>query len=345
MRSVISFAEGLALVCTIAISAATAQEQILTLSELKPGEPPDPEAIRMIDRLRGWTIVEFTFFYTTDGARTWSKVPADPSRFLPEGPWGVMTEGGAWSVAVGSGRESGRQKLLRMMPGSPTELLPLPCDEICVVGSVAFDPVGRKGLLIELVHTDSIFYKIYAFRTVDGGHRWVGTAAPDTTVFRGDVDLNWSADEHALVVGASGFFVTRDFGKTWEKIPQTRFPAVLSEQDSDPFSILFVRPHKGWLRTSRGRILWTEDDGMSWNVSAFIEERNPRLLGRDQWVSFPDDRNGLIVVNGQVLMTRDGGASWSPLTPPDERFWSVCCAGNQCLLTSQTRVAEFTLDK
>jgi len=55
----------------------------------------------------------------------------------------------------------------------------------------------------------------------------------------------------------------------------------------------------------RGRILYSDDDGQSWNVAA-----SPVLTTLTS-VAFSDDKNGVAVGHrGTVLVTQDGGASW-----------------------------------
>jgi len=344
MQLIVSLMVRVALIWSIVIGTSIAHENVLSVSVPKPGDPPDQHAIRMIDRLRGWTIADHSFFSTVDGARNWKRVPVDSSPFQLRGSWGVTADGGAWSLAVRSWPKPA-DELLRMTPDGSTEHLPLPCNEQkCVAASVDFDPAGKNGLLLGLVAIDSNDSRISAFRTFDGGHRWLRIAAPDTTVFRSDVTVKWAADKQAFIANGCEFFTTSDFGDSWHQTPDKDIPDAMCEQDSLPFSVRLVRPGMGWLRTSTGRVFWTGNGGASWNASALAEGRNPFLLGMDEWVSFVDALHGLIVMNGQILATRDGGRTWSPLTQPGEPFHSVSCAGGRCILRSQTRVAEFTFD-
>jgi photosystem II stability/assembly factor-like uncharacterized protein len=113
--------------------------------------------------------------------------------------------------------------------------------------------------------------------------------------------LGWIVGEFGLVLQ------TRDGGDTWsaqnygENLPQL-------------FSVFFRDEQTGWAVGQLGALMKTADGGKHWNRVAV--ETNKNLNG----VSIDGDR-GVIVGDGVVLASDDGGLNWRKLASVPEDRW------------------------
>ncbi len=118
-------------------------------------------------------------------------------------------------------------------------------------------------------------------------------------------DAAWISSDRAIAVGGQGTLLeTHDQGKTWEPLASlTRIP--LSQQFD--FRTVWARQGFIWLAGSPGtHVFRSTDGGLTWGVA---ETRQSLPLN---CLDFSDPQHGLAVGDfGVILVTRDGGATWS----------------------------------
>lgn len=305
------------------------------------GIVPDMVSIKMVDDERGWSIIDGrTFLSTIDGGRSWQLAGnrLDTAGYAGTS-WGVTSDGELWSLVAHTG-QSPSHELLRLKRGENAVALAVPCsgDSGCVADAMVFDAGGRRGLLFGLLPLDSRDEKMVVFRTEDGGRKWVSLDAPDTVVIRGRYTASWIGSAGALLVSGCDFYTTADVGSTWQKSPPSILPSVLCQPDSWPYSIRFIDQATGWLCTYSGWILQTKDAGRSWRISSLGKQTLKLPMLSSEWISFADELQGFVVLNGHILATRDAGDRWQQLPYPEEHFFSTSCAGHACIFRSDARV-------
>src|SRR6202007_852306 len=91
--------------------------------------------------------------------------------------------------------------------------------------------------------------------------------------------------------------------------------------------IYFLNPHEGWFLSPSFELLHTTDSGAHWlRLGTLATGPNPHATS----LVFTDSRTGYLLVRpasvlaGQpgvwnLLITRDGGGSWKPQSPPRPR--------------------------
>ncbi len=176
------------------------------------------------------------------------------------------------------------------------------------------------------------------YRTMDGGTTWgAKIAIPAAAVEPGD--LAAINEVHWLVVNASqdarrGIYRTTDGGTTWgDKIA---IPAAAINPQA-----LAAVDQKTWLLgdNSTKKIYRTTDGGTTWDAGVSVPNVLQSLLGMSvidatTWIV----SGSAVLTANQVQMTRDGGATWSPVASPalvrypdgisvvDESAWLLACS-------------------
>lgn len=131
-----------------------------------------------------------------------------------------------------------------------------------------------------------------------------------------DANTGWMvAEDRSSPSGQSAQILrTPDGGAHWEKVGELKDTAV--------HRLEFVDRTTSWAVAESGgrgagaqagtiKILRTEDGGRTWEAQ--WEEKGASLpAGYDLW--FQDAAQGLALVNGRLLATRDGGQHWLPLS-------------------------------
>lgn len=253
---------------------------------------------------------------THDGGKTWQERASGTSRTLSAisfadhrhgfivGSGGTIlttSDGGVTWKAQPSGT---REHLLGVYASSPT----------------AAHVVGAFGTLLS---------------TPDGGATWRkqelswDRLIPLITKDSGMLEPNLNAvyfvsPETGWIVGEFGLVLkTSDGGRTW--ISQT-----YGGDRPQLFAVMFRDKLTGWSVGQQGTVLKTADGGRNWIAVHIGTRRN--LYG----ISFEAER-GLIVGEGIVLVSQDGGSSWRKLeSVPEERWLSgVAIKNRQAVVVGQ----------
>ena len=149
--------------------------------------------------------------------------------------------------------------------------------------------------------------------TTDAGHSWIqqntGTKRHLFGISFPDKNKGWAVGERGAIIH------TTDGGATWQKQGE--------ELDRTLNNVVFLDKDTGWIVGERGVILHTTDGGATWNsqvpklferedIEAELENPPPNLYG----VFFTDKDHGWACgIDGTLIKTGDGGATWSLLPP------------------------------
>lgn len=134
--------------------------------------------------------------------------------------------------------------------------------------------------------------------SADGGRNW---ERQHSGVEQGLESIYFADAKHGWAVGWTGIILrTSDGGKTWEK---ARRPASLWSLDC----VCFRDAKEGWAVGFGGQILRSSDGGGTWQ-----EQASPV----NSWLKslvFDGAGRGWIASDGALLMTDNGGESWTPV--------------------------------
>jgi hypothetical protein len=169
------------------------------------------------------------------------------------------------------------------------------------------DPM-QPGSIVHYFESDTAYYV-----TGDSGASWEKREAP--TRLR---NLAISSTQPDVWMAASAFeevFLTRDAGKTWEKLPFERgcgSPADITSRKDVP---------EGWLVQTGCEVQITDDNGATWrrlNLPVIPSQTPIRAFAAD-----PFDPRRFIVSTGSIMtepawlsVTEDGGLTWTAGEPP-----------------------------
>jgi photosystem II stability/assembly factor-like uncharacterized protein len=151
------------------------------------------------------------------------------------------------------------------------------------------------GVDIQLInHNEGFLTTIGSLRkTTDGGQTWVpvGPAINPIGLFFFDNKRGW-------ITNAEGYiYYTEDGGQSY-KYSKKVFGA-----DAAPYVVQFTDSMYGWIAGAKvGSPYNTRDGGNTWN----------KLFGAANFtdVHFFDNNNGIVMIGGRILKTRDGGTTF-----------------------------------
>jgi photosystem II stability/assembly factor-like uncharacterized protein len=87
--------------------------------------------------------------------------------------------------------------------------------------------------------------------------------------------------------------------------------------EADFFTVFFRDAHNGWVGGSGGRLMRTQDGGLSWNTQTFqIPQGESAADSAVRAVLFLTEKNGVAMLGRMVVYTEDGGKQWMPLAFP-----------------------------
>ncbi len=164
------------------------------------------------------------------------------------------------------------------------------------------------------------------WKTTDGGTTWVKYTA--TSIFGASASFAnhiyfWDANNGYSggdpISGKFEMYNTTDGGATWNVISTAPVP-----QNGDEFTYTGVKKVVGdniWLGTSTGRILRSNDRGITWSafISPAIDFGGVITAGSSASFAFSDANNGLLITDDGgvafIYQTTDGGATWEDIFP------------------------------
>ena len=162
------------------------------------------------------------------------------------------------------------------------------------------------------------------YKTPDAGATWtLQFRNDDPKAFFDAMTFRDARHGFAFSDSIDGKFVilsTADGGAHWSRIPEAVLPAALPGEGAYAASgsNIAVRGQRIWIGTTASRVLWSGDDGRSWNVS-----KTPLPTGPSAGIfsiAFRDDMHGIVVGGDYKLeaeaidnaaVTSDGGRTWT----------------------------------
>ncbi len=210
---------------------------------------------------------------------------------------------------------------------------------------------GTKDQLLG-VHTPSPLhaFAVGAFGTVlstsDAGHRWqkhelkwdelIAQIIKDSGYVEPNLNaVHFSTPEIGWIVGEFGLVLhTRDGGQTWVS---QRYGSDLPQL----YAVKFFDDGRGWAVGQAGNLIQTADGGQHWS-SVQLETK------RDLYDLSIEDQHGVIVGDGVILASRDGGASWKSAGGQQKDHWlsGVALTSSEAIAVGQSGSTQLlTLNK
>jgi photosystem II stability/assembly factor-like uncharacterized protein len=307
-----------------------------------------PRSVTFVSPSEGWVLGNTGIEHTVDGGRTWSPVGAAPSSDATHLRFADPSDGWAWSSStVWSTHDGGRTWTRQTLPGLATEFTVEDLQASAGVAHVAVTqddgsvrilttPVGSDAWRLspahitlgagpvpsgQLVLQGSVGWFIQVDRTVVAGARLVNGQwqpwTPPCLNANGPAVLAASSPTELVAACDQGVWgpaapmgeqlsVSHDGGATWTDAGGV--PAQPAQAVASASSATIVAAGTGGLEA-------TFDAGRSWATVVPVNGNEVTDLG------FTTATQGVAVVNGHgpagvLLMTRDGGHTWNPVTFP-----------------------------
>lgn len=274
------------------------------LVKMNLGSFPKASGLFFLDKDNGWAIAALDgLLKTEDAGKTWRKVSTS---FLP--PESALSRVRFLDRERGwlAGRAGSRPALWATTDGGDTWRL---------IHHGPEPPVGFSGGLVDVAFFDqqegiavgSDGFNAIIVVTTDGGVTWtIRYLGNEISSAAGQVEF--ADSETAWVLLRNALMRTQDGGHYWD----------LEYFESDglgPFSMAVAGPSKLFVAGGWNRLIWT-DDAVSWQRRKVPGRKGGTMYG---WVCFPTDSLGWTAdVNGEVLMTRNGGRTWTRDSIPRE---------------------------
>jgi photosystem II stability/assembly factor-like uncharacterized protein len=200
--------------------------------------------------------------------------------------------------------------------------------------------------------TEELGNRLITFRTDDGGRTWqqgvpitpIASDAPNSYGIGGSRQLDFVDPMHGWLLasptGTSSFslYRTNDGGLDWqvEAVNSVAANHKASQFGCDRFcSMAFASPSTGWITTialqARPSLLVTHDGGVTWKLQTLLPTTTD--MGCPCYVDTPifsDQDHGILmlwrtpnVMVGHLLVTSDGGSTWTTRSLPDEAVWQT----------------------
>ncbi|GAB3824639.1 T9SS type A sorting domain-containing protein [Hymenobacter jeollabukensis] len=158
-------------------------------------------------------------------------------------------------------------------------------------------------------------------KTTNGGQTWTVASTPamfaDSESFPAYLRF-FNASQGVVIGEAVGgrfeIYTTSNGGSTWTAVPAANIPVTL--QYETIYEIVPRIAQSGtslWFTTDEGRVFYSANAGQSWAASSTGMDASNEFAAA---IAFRDANNGLIMlVDGQLLRTTNGGATWTRLQP------------------------------
>jgi photosystem II stability/assembly factor-like uncharacterized protein len=155
--------------------------------------------------------------------------------------------------------------------------------------------------------------------TSNGGQSWrkheltwdvlIGRIVKETGYVEPNLNaVYFSSPSVGWIVGEFGLVLkTDDGGKSWNS---QRYGGDLPQL----YAVKFLDDHHGWALGQAGSLIQTTDGGKRWSSVEIATKR-------DLYNASLDGQRGIIVGDGVVLASSDGGSSWRPMSLKSEGQW------------------------
>ena len=194
-----------------------------------------------------------------------------------------------------------------------------------------------------IAHTSTDFFMLSVanpallYKTGDKGSMELVYTEDGENVFYDAMDF-WN-DKEGIAIGDNvggclSIIITRDGGYSWAKLPCAQLPKGLEEEGAFAASNtnIVLQGNKGWIGTTKGRVFYTDNKGLSWSVVQTPILRNKPTQGIYS-MDFYDSSLG-IAIGGDYTdpdksiankaISRDGGKSWELLASNQEPGYKSC---------------------
>jgi photosystem II stability/assembly factor-like uncharacterized protein len=265
-------------------------------------------AIHLDDRRTGWIVGAFgLILHTQDGGRTWRHRANSTTKTLTavsfaDDRHGFAVGNGGTIVATGNGGRTWEKQL----SGVQEHLLGLHVSsqrEAHVVG--AFGTILSTGDGGSTWNKHKLPWEKLIPRVVED----IGLLEPNlNAVHFVTRKVGWAVGEFGLVLR------TADRGQTW--VSQRH--GLDSPQLAD---IVFQDQRRGFAVGQKGTFIKTLDGGKQWFPVNVGTQQNLNKI-------FMDGNRGVVVGNGVVLTTKNGGANWEPVDTFPNNLWLSGVAAN-----------------
>ncbi len=295
---------------------------------LKPALTPHDElyAVHINPSGSGWAVGKFgRILHTSDAGKNWAEQNSGTRKPLTSVSFsdefhGFAVGGGGAILATADG---GRSWQPRQSPVREHLL------DVDALNAGTVFAVGGFGTFLSTNNGGAAWlrHRLTWTRLVPRLIREAGAVEPNlNTVYFIDHKEGWLGGEFGLLLH------TQDGGQTWSA---KRFGADLPQIVSIRFSDRLA----GWAVGSRGTLLNTIDGGRTWRQLDTGTERDFYAL----WV---EGQKGVIVGQGVILKTANGGLEWVNADLPFSSFWlsGVAGKGNAAVAVGQAgtiRMIEF----
>lgn len=158
-------------------------------------------------------------------------------------------------------------------------------------------------------------------KTTNGGQSW--TVASTPAMFASPESfptyLRFFNSSQGVVIGEDvggrfEIYTTSNGGSTWTAVPAANIPPTIQyEYLYEIVPRIAVSGSSLWFLTDEGRVFYTTNAGQSWTAASTGMDASNEYA---EAIAFRDATNGLIMlVDGQLLRTADGGATWGRIQP------------------------------
>lgn len=239
-------------------------------------------------------------FSTQDGGKTWRRRPSGTAKALAavsfaDPKHGFIVGSGGAALASDDGGATWRPQ----NSGTKDQLL-----SVHALSAAQAFAVGAFGTLLSIsdggrswskhdLKWDNLIEKIIK----EGGY-----LEPNLNA------IYFSSPENGWIVGEFGLVLhTQDGGKNWTS---QRYGGDLPQL----YAVEFFDDRRGWAAGQAGSFIQTRDGGRHWSTVALETKR-------DLYDISLEGERGVIVGDGVVLVSRDGGASWQTKASAAEEQW------------------------